>query len=121
MTKGRVLLVGGDPDVTRTLQVYLDSHQFTVQTVRRGDEALAASQQTPPDAVVLNWHLPDMNGYDLCQQIRANAETESSFILALLPTSDRTTRLAALEAGADDVMARPIDLEKLRLRIEGML
>ena len=114
-------MVGGDLDVARTLQVYLDSHQLSVQMVRRGDEALTACRQSPPDAVVLNWQLPDMNGYDLCQQIRTNQETESSFILALLPTSDRNTRLAALEAGADDVMSQPIDIEKLRLRIEGML
>lgn len=114
-------MVGGDPDVSRTLQVYLDSHQFSVQAVRRGDEALATCRQAPPDAIVLNWQLPDTNGNELCQQIRANAETEACFIVALLPTNDRKTRLAALEAGADDVMSQPIDIEKLRLRIEGML
>jgi DNA-binding response OmpR family regulator len=121
MSKGRILLVGGDPDVTRTLQVYLDSHQFSVQAVKRGDEALAICRQVPPDAVVMNWQLPDMNGHELCQQIRTCKETESSFVLALLPTNERNTRLAALEAGADDTMSRPIDIEKLRLKIEGML
>jgi DNA-binding response OmpR family regulator len=89
--------------------------------VKRGDEALAACRQSPPDAVIINWQLPDMNGYDVCQQIRANEGTEGTFILALLPTNERNTRLAALEAGADDVMSQPLDIEKLRLRIEGTL
>lgn len=121
MSKGRILLVGGDPDITRTLELYLNVHQFTVQSVERGDEALDACRQSPPDAVILYWHLPDMDAGDLCQQIRADEEAGASFILALLPANERVLRLAALEAGADDVMSQPIDIEKLRLRIEGML
>jgi sigma-B regulation protein RsbU (phosphoserine phosphatase) len=114
-------LVGGDPDVIRTLHVYLDAHQYSVQTVSRGDEALAICRQSPPDAVIFNWQLPDMDGYDLCQQIRTDEGAGDSFILALLPINDRGVKLAALEAGADDVMPQPIDIEKLRLEIERML
>lgn len=121
MSKGRILLIGGDPDVARTLQVYLDVHQFLVQIVNSGDEALTACRQSPPDAVILNWHLPDMDGYELCQQIRADERAGDSFILALLSASERGARLAALEAGADDVMALPIDIEEMRLKIEEVL
>ena len=121
MSKGRILLVGGDPDVTRTLQVYLDAHHFSVQVVTRGDEALTVCRQSPPDAVIFNWHLPDMDGHSLCQQIRADDSAGISAILALLSADERETRLAALEAGADDVVIQPIDIEKLRIEIEGML
>jgi DNA-binding response OmpR family regulator len=120
-SKGQILLVGGDPDITCTLQVYLEAHHFSVQVVDGGDEALTACRQSPPDAVILNWHLPDMDGYDLCQQIRADEQAGDGFILALLPTNEREVRLAALEAGADDVTALPIDIGALRLRIEEML
>ncbi len=118
MTKKRVLLVGGDPDITRTLQVYLDAYHFSVQIASGAVEALAACRQLPPDAVILNWHLPDANAYDLCQQIRADKGTCASFILALLPNNERDVRLAALEAGADDVMSQRIDLETVRLEID---
>lgn len=121
MSKGRILLVGGDPDITRTIQVYLDAHHFSIQTVRRGEEALAICRQSMPEAVIVSWHPPDLSGDDLCQGIRAVEGGDKSFVLALLPTNARDTRLAALEAGADEVMARPIDLENLRLRIEGRL
>ena len=56
-----------------------------------------------------------MAGYELCHQIRAHKRAGDSFILALHCTNERSVRLAALEAGADDVMAQPIDMEKLRL------
>ena len=115
MSKRRVLVVGGDPDVTRTLQVYLEAHQFSVQMVNTGHEALAACRQLLPDALILSWHLPDMEGNNLCRQLRGAVD---SFILALLPYDDRNTRLAALDAGADDVTAHPIDIEEIRLRIE---
>lgn len=115
MSKRQILLVGGDPDVTRTLEVYLAAHQFSVRAVNRGDEALTFCHQSPPDAIIMNWHLPDMAGYDLCHQIRLHKRMGHSFILALLSTNERAERLAALEAGADDVMAQPIDMEKLRL------
>lgn len=121
MSKGRVLLIGGDPDVTRTLQVYLDAHQFSVQTVNTGDAAIDACRQSPPDAVILNWDLPDMDGYDLCQQIRASEATLGTFLLVLLSADERDARLAALEAGADDVKTLPIDIEEIRLRIDEML
>ncbi len=121
MSKGRVLLIGGDPDVTRTLHVYLDAHQFSVQTVNRGDAALDACRQSPPDAVILDWDLPDVEGYELCQQLRAYDGTLAAFLLVLLSTDERHARLAALEAGADDVKTLPIDIEEIRLRIEEML
>lgn len=121
MRKGHILLIGGDPDVNRTLTVYLDSHQFSTQVVSRGDEALSASRQSPPDAVILDMDLPDVNGHALCQQMRADEPAGKRFILALLPASDRDAKLDALEAGADEVLIHPINMEEIRLRIEGRL
>ena len=121
MSKGRVLLVGGDPDVTRTLQVYLDAHQFSAQTVDTGDAAIDACVQSSPDAVILDWNLPDMDGNLLCQQIRAQEGTLGTILLVLTSADERDVKLAALEAGADDVKTLPIDIEEIRLKIEEML
>jgi DNA-binding response OmpR family regulator len=121
MGKGRVLLVSSDPDIGRTLQVYLDAHQFSVQTATGGEEALSACRLSPPDAVILNWNLPHMDGDDFCRQIRADERTADSFILVLLVANERQARLAALESGADDVQALPIDIEEVRLRLEEVL
>ena len=121
MSAGRILVVGGDPDVTRALQVYLEAHNFSAHVVQRGDEALTACHQLPPDAIILNWPLPDTDGFQLCQQIRSAERAADIFILALLSAAQREVRLAALEAGVDDVMAFPLDMEQIRLRIEKAL
>jgi DNA-binding response OmpR family regulator len=121
MSERRILVVGGDPDIARTLQVYLEAHKFSAQLAKRGDEALTACHQSPPEAVIFNWRLPDMDGQHLCQQMRADERVRHTFILALLSTGQRDERLAALEAGADDVMALPLDMEQIRLRIEQAL
>jgi DNA-binding response OmpR family regulator len=121
MSKGRVLLIGGDPDITRTLQVYLEAHQFSVQAVDTGDAAIEACCQSPPDVVILDWNLPDMAGNLLCRQIRAHEGTLGTILLVLTSADERDAKLAALEAGADDIKTLPIDIEEIRLKIEEML
>jgi DNA-binding response OmpR family regulator len=121
MSKGRVLLIGGDPDVMRTLRVYLDAHHFSVRTVEGGEAALDAFRQSPPDVVILDWDLPDSESHELCQQLRTYDGPQSAFLVVLLTTDERHARLAALEAGADDVRTHPIDIEEIRLRIEEIL
>lgn len=122
MSKGRILLAGrGDRDVTRVLQLYLGAHGFDVRVTFQDDETLVACRQSPPDAVILYPDLLDANCYNLCREIRADEQTRHAFILTLLPSEARDLKLAALEAGADDVMGCPIDIEAVRLRIEGVL
>jgi DNA-binding response OmpR family regulator len=121
MSKGRVLLIAGDPDITRTLQVYLEAHQFSVQTVDTGDAAIEACCQSPPEVVILDWDLPDMAGNLLCRQIRTHEGTRGTILLVLTSAGERDARLAALEAGADDIKTLPIDIEEIRLKIEEML
>jgi two-component system phosphate regulon response regulator PhoB len=122
MSKGKILLVGsGDYDVTRVLQLYLDAHGFDARAISQNDEALVVCRQSPPDAIILYPTLLDVGCYDLCRQIRADKQTRHVFILTLLPTEAREIKLAALEAGADDVMTTPIDIEQVRLRIEGVI
>ncbi len=122
MSKGQILLIGsGDHDVTRVLQLYLGAHGFDATAVFQNDEALVTCHQSPPDAVILYPEVLDAGCYEFCRQIRADKQTRHIFILTLLPANTRDIKLAALEAGADDVMVRPIDIEQVRLRIEGVI
>jgi DNA-binding response OmpR family regulator len=121
MSKGRVILIGVDTDVARTLRVYLEGYQFSVQVIAKGGEALAACRQSLPNVVILDPHLPDADGYDLCQRLRADERIGNNLIMALLFAGDRQAKLAALDAGADDVITHPVDIEELRLKIEAAL
>ena len=121
MSKGRVILIGVDTDVARTLRVYLEGYQFAVQVVAKGSEALTACRQSLPNVVILDPHLPDADGYDLCKRLRADERVGHNLIMALLFAGDRQAKLAALDAGADDVITHPVDIEELRLKIEAAL
>jgi len=121
MSKGRVILIGVDTDVARTLRVYLEGYQFTVQVVAKGGEALTVCRQSLPNVVILDPDLPDADGYDLCQRLRADERVGNNLIMALLFAGDRKAKLAALDAGADDVITHPVDIEELRLKIEAAL
>ena len=121
MSKGRVILIGVDTDVARTLRVYLEGYQFSVQVVAKGGEALTVCRQSLPNVVILDPDLPDADGYDLCQRLRADERVGNNLIMALLFAGDRQAKLAALDAGADDVITHPVDIEELRLKIEAAL
>jgi len=121
MSKGRVILIGVDTDVARTLRVYLEGYQFAVQVIAKGSEALTVCRQSLPNVVILDPNLPDANGYELCQRLRADERVGNNLIMALLFAGDRQAKLAALDAGADDVITHPVDIEELRLKIEAAL
>ena len=121
MSKGRVILIGVDTDVARTLRVYLEGYQFEVQVITKGSEALTICRQSLPNVVILDPNLPDANGYELCQRLRADERVGNNLIMALLFAGDRQAKLAALDAGADDVITHPVDIEELRLKIEAAL
>jgi DNA-binding response OmpR family regulator len=121
MSKGRVILIGVDTDVARTLRVYLEGYQFEVQVVAKGGEALTVCRQSLPNVVILDPDLPDADGYDLCKRLRADERVGNNLIMALLFAGDRQAKLAALDAGADDVITHPVDIEELRLKIEAAL
>ncbi len=121
MSKGRVILIGVDPDVARTLRVYLEGYQFAVQVINKGSEALTVCRQSLPNVVILDPQLPDGDGYELCQRLRADERIGNNLIMALLFAGDRQAKLAALDAGADDVITHPVDIEELRLKIEAAL
>ena len=121
MSKGRVILIGVDTDVARTLRVYLEGYQFSVQVIAKGSEALTVCRQSLPNVVILDPNLPDANGYELCQRLRADERVGNNLIMALLFAGDRQAKLAALDAGADDVITHPVDIEELRLKIEAAL
>lgn len=72
----------------------------------------------PPAIAVLDWTMPHLDGPDLCKRVRETWRLASMYILLLTARDSRADRLAGLEAGADDYMTKPVDLEELRVRIQ---
>jgi DNA-binding response OmpR family regulator len=108
-----------DDDVLRTvIQRALEQAHFAVRATATGADALAAFAEDPPDVLVLDIGLPDADGRDVCQALRARGvETPVLFLSAL---DDAEDRRAARQAGGDDYLHKPFALAELLVRVGGL-
>jgi PleD family two-component response regulator len=117
MGKRRILVVEDDPDIGNMLQTYFESQGFEISVAVRGQEALSLTRHTLPHLIVLDIILPDLDGYEVCRQLRSSSRTGHIPILFLTQRDERRDRIAGLELGADDYITKPFDIEELRLRV----
>lgn len=116
--KEHILIVEDDPDTSQTLLNYFYIWGYNVWTALTGSDALALCQREPPNLILLDTTLPDMEGYELCQLLRQERRTRRSLLIALLPPGVEYDK--ALEM-VDDHMVKPLDIEELKLRVQGAL
>jgi diguanylate cyclase (GGDEF)-like protein len=121
MNKGRLLIVEDDFDISNMLRIYFDSQGFESVVATRGVEALELCQSSLPNLVILDIVLPDIDGYEVCRQLRGNMRTSHIPIIFLTQKDERSSEIAGLELGADDYITKPFDLQLLLLRVEGAL
>jgi len=119
--KSRILIADPDPDISQTLQLYFESNGHEVQTLPLAGEVLKTARQWQPNAILLSTQLTDKNPHHVCRDILADTLTAHIPVIMLLHLDERQARLEALEAGADDIVTKPIDIEELRLRIEAAI
>jgi diguanylate cyclase (GGDEF)-like protein len=121
MGKGRILVVEDDLDISNMLRIYFTSQGYEVVVAGRGGEALERCRQQLPNVIVLDIMLPDIDGYEVCTQLRTNLRTSHIPIIFLTQKDERSDRIAGLELGADDYITKPFDIEELRLRVQGAM
>ncbi|MBN1311530.1 MAG: response regulator [Anaerolineae bacterium] len=112
----KVLIVEDQPDSRRLLEDILNhfSEQgATVISVRDGLEALETIQREKPDLILLDIMLPGMSGYDLCEKIKSNPETASTYIVVISAKHQLEDRKEAIKRGADDYLVKPFDVQVL--------
>src|SRR5918912_2746678 len=83
--------------------------------------ALRAVEQHQPDLIILDVQLPDMDGYTVCDAIRHNSSTWQIPIIMVTVEGQRAARLQGIEAGADDYLEKPVDIQELEVRIRSLL
>jgi DNA-binding response OmpR family regulator len=114
----RVLVVDDDPDVRELIRVALEHDGVAVEVSGTGIEALRRIEESDPDVVTLDLTLPDVDGVDLCRQIR---EFSDSYIVMITGRAEEIDRLVGLEVGADDYLTKPFSPRELRARVAGLL
>jgi DNA-binding response OmpR family regulator len=121
MSKGRILVVEDDFDISNMLRIYFSGQGYEVQVAPKGNEALAMTRKQLPNLIVLDIMLPDMNGYDVCRELRTTTRTSHIPIIFLTQKDERSDRIAGLELGADDYITKPFDIEELKLRVQNAI
>ncbi len=121
MGKGRILVVEDDIDISKMLRIYFDSQGYEVLVANRGNDALEICRKKLPNVVVLDIQLPDIDGYEVCRNLRGNTRTSYVPIIFLTQKDERSDKIAGLELGADDYITKPFDIEELKLRVEGAI
>jgi DNA-binding response OmpR family regulator len=117
LSKSRVLVAEPDPDIQKMLQLYLEEYGHDVQTVDRAGDIIKAARPWQPNVILISADFKDKDAYQVCATLTEDTLTGHIPVVMLLHLNERQARLAALEAGASDVIPKPFDLEELRLRI----
>ncbi len=110
----RILLVDDELSIQRTLGPLLRSRGYDVEIAGTGDDALKAAGAHPPDLIVLDLGLPDLEGSEVCRRIRATSPVP---ILILSARGGESDKVAALDLGADDYVTKPFGPEELLARV----
>lgn len=121
MSRDHILIVEDDQDLANLLNIYFGGQGFQVTIARNGKGALEQASQAMPHLIVLDIMLPDMDGYEVCRQLRSHIRTSHIPILFLTRKDERADRIAGLELGADDYITKPFDIEELKLRVQNII
>ena len=115
----RILVVDDDPAVRRSIDRALRLEGYEVVAVSSGGEALEALAQAPPDALILDLGLPDLDGLTVCRRMRSAGDDTPVLILTARDAVD--DRVQGLDAGADDYLVKPYALAELLARLRALL
>ena len=117
----RLLIIEDDLDVAEMLTSYFRMQGYDVQTANWGEDGVRACQVFPPDLVILDIRLPDIDGYQVARRLRRNVRTARIPIIFLTEKRERSDRLKGLKLGADDYITKPFDIQELKLRVRNAL
>ena len=121
MGRARLLIVEDDIDIGNMLKIYFAGMDFDVDVAVRGSDALEKTKHALPHLIVLDIMLPDIDGYEVCRNLRTNMRTSHIPVIFLTQKDERSDKLQGLELGADDYITKPFDIEELKLRVQGAI
>ncbi len=114
---GAVLVVDDEQQNRTLLRDPLEAFGYRVEEAENGLQALQKIAAHPPDVILLDLMMPKMDGFEVCRQLKANPKTTHIPILMVTALSERGDRLMGIQAGANDFLNKPIDIQDVTLRV----
>src|ERR1700734_1443978 len=114
----KILIVDDEAQITRVLRTALSTQGYSIRIAANGVEGMEALHEWKPDLVITDVSMPEMNGVELCREIRAVSEIP---IIVLSVRNQELTKIEALDAGADDYVTKPFSIQELQARVRAQL
>jgi len=121
MTQKRILVVEDERPIREMLAFNLGRAGYQVQPAADGREARAAIADSFPDAILMDWMLPDISGLELTRQLKRDPETREIPVIMVTARAEEQDRVAGLDGGADDYIVKPFSPRELLARIRAVL
>ncbi len=118
MSIKKILIIEDEEKILDMIKKYLEQEMFKVYTAENGDKGMELWKSETPDLIILDLMLPEINGLDLCREIRGSSTVP---IIMLTAKSQETDKIIGLEVGADDYITKPFSLAELTARIRANL
>jgi DNA-binding response OmpR family regulator len=117
----KILVVDDEPVLVETIAYNLEQAGYQVTTAADGASALAIARREPLDLVILDIMLPEMDGLEVCRQLRREGLTATTPIMMLTARGDEIDKVVGLEVGADDYVTKPFGRRELLARVRALL
>lgn len=121
MSGARIVVVEDEADIRRMLEFYLESEGFEVEGIANGGDAMARLEGDPPDALILDVMLPHHDGIEILGALRENAAWKEVPVLMLTAKAGEQDVVRAFDAGADDYVVKPFQLNSLVARVKRLI
>ncbi|NJM57300.1 MAG: response regulator [Synechococcales cyanobacterium RU_4_20] len=119
--KAEILLVDDQPDALRLLSIMLNSQGYRVHRVASGSAAIKAVQQQIPDLILLDIRMAGMDGYEVCQRLKAHEATQDIPIIFLSALNDTLDKVKAFNVGGVDYVTKPFEFAEVLARVENQI
>jgi phosphate regulon transcriptional regulator PhoB len=117
----RIAIIEDEADIVEMVRYNLRKEGFEVESFSRGREGLEALRRNPPDLLLLDIMLPDLDGFSVCRQLRADERLKELPVVFLTARGEEIDRVVGLEIGADDYVVKPFSPRELVARVKAIL
>jgi len=117
----KILIIEDDKDIVELVRHYLEKENFVLKEAADGFSGLKKAKAENFDLVILDIMLPEMDGLEVCKELRADPKTSSTPVIILTAKGEETDKIVGLEMGADDYLTKPFSPRELVARIKALL